>query len=48
MTEGTGALWRGYPRQGMPVRAEVVYERGNSVIYGVQKVWTERMPGGEE
>jgi len=38
MTEGTEALWRGHPRQGMPIRAEVVYEGGNSVICGVQKV----------
>ena len=38
MTEGTGVLWRGRPRQGMSIRAEVVYEGGNSVICGVQKV----------
>jgi len=48
MTEGAGALWRGHPRQGMPVRARVVYEGDDSVICGVQKVWTERMPGREE
>ena len=46
--EGTGALWRGHPRQGIPVRAGVVYKGGDSVICGVQKVWTERMPGGGE
>jgi len=33
--EGTGALWRGYSRQDMPVRAGVVYEGGDSVICGV-------------
>ena len=38
MMEGTEALWRGHPRQGVPIRAEVVYEGGNSVICGVQKV----------
>ena len=48
MTEGAGALWRGHPRQGIPVRAGVVYKGGDSVICGVQKVWTERMPGGGE
>ena len=48
MTEGTGALWRGYPRQGVPVRAGVVYKGGDSVICRVQKVWTERMPGRGE
>ena len=47
-TEGAGALWRECPRQGMPVRAGVVYKGGDSVICGVQKVWTERMPGGGE
>ena len=46
--EGTGALWRGHPRQGIPVRAGVVYKGGDSVICGVQKVWTERMLGGGE
>ena len=44
MMEGIGVLWRGCPRQGVPVRAGVVYEGGDSVICGVQKVWTERMP----
>ena len=33
--EGTGALWRGYSRQDVPVRAGVVYEGGDSVICGV-------------
>ena len=35
MIEGAGVLWRGHPRQGMPVRAGVVYEGGDSVICGV-------------
>ena len=35
MTEDAGALWRGHPRQGVPVRAGVVYEGDNSVICGV-------------
>ena len=48
MMEGAGVLWRGRPRQGIPVRAGVVYEGGDSVICGVRKVWTERMPGREE
>jgi len=33
--EGTGALWRGHPRQGVPVRAGVDNEGGDSVICGV-------------
>ena len=48
MMEGAGVLWRGRPRQGIPVRAGVVYKGGDSVICGVQKVWTERMLGGGE
>jgi len=35
MTKGTGALWRGHSRQGMPVRAGVVYKGGDSIICGV-------------
>jgi len=32
----------------MPVRAGVVYKGSDSIVCGVQKVWTERMPGGGE
>ena len=35
MTKGTGALWRGHSRHGMPVRAEVAHEGSNSIICGV-------------
>ena len=46
--EGTGALWRGHPRWGMPIRVGVVYKGGDSVICGVQKMQTERMPSGRK
>jgi len=32
---GAEALWRGHPRQGVPVRAGVDNEGGDSVICGV-------------
>ena len=35
MIEGTGALWRGYSRWGMPARTRVVYKGGGSIICGV-------------
>ena len=35
MTKDTGVLWKGHSRQGMPVRAGVAYEGGNSIIRGV-------------
>ena len=44
MTEGAGALWRGHPRWGMPIRVGVVYKGGDSIICGVWKMQTERMP----
>ena len=42
--KGTGALWRGHPRWSMPIRVRVVYKGGDSVVCGVQKMQTERMP----
>jgi len=48
MMEGTGVLWRGHPRWGMPIRVGVVYKGGDRVICGVQKMWTERMPSGRK
>jgi len=44
MTEGAGALWRGHSRWGMPIRVGVVYKGGDSIICGVWKMRTERMP----
>ena len=35
ITKGTGALWKGHSRQGMPVRAGVVYKGSDSIICGV-------------
>jgi len=35
MTKGTGALWRGHSRRGMPVRAGVAYKEGNSIVCGM-------------
>ena len=35
MTKDTRVLWRGHSRQGMPVRAGVAHEGGNSIIRGV-------------
>jgi len=34
-TEGTGALWRGHSRWGMPAGTGVVYKGGGSIICGV-------------
>jgi len=48
MIEDTGALWRGHPRWGMPIRVGVVYEGGDSVVCGVRKMQTERMPSGRK
>ena len=47
-TEGTGALWREHPRWGMPIRVGVVYKGGDSIICGVWKMQTERMPSGRK
>ena len=33
--KSTRILWRGHSRQGMPVRARVVYKGGDSIVYGV-------------
>jgi len=33
--EGTGALWRGHSRWGMPAGTGVVYKGGGSIICGV-------------
>jgi len=35
ITKGTGALWRRHSRQGIPVRARVAYEGGNSIVCGM-------------
>ena len=48
MTEDAGALWRGRPRWGMPIRVGVVYEGGDSVVCRVRKMQTERMPSGRK
>ena len=48
MIEDAGALWKGHPRWGMPIRVGVVYEGGDSVVCGVWKMWTERMPSGRK
>ena len=35
MMKSTGALWRGHSRQGMPVRAGVVYKGGDIIVCGM-------------
>jgi len=48
MMEGAGALWKEHSRWGMPIRVGVVYKGGDSVVCGMRKMQTERMPSGRK
>ena len=41
--KSTRALWRRHPRRDVLIRAGMVYERGDSDIHKVQKMWTKRI-----